>query len=339
MLRFETRIRSRVLEQFLNCLFRDLACCATNKAGHPHRPETQHCSLFRAFQAESGVKPAFTCTWPGCRPEHATVRWTVALPSKRSGRREASRSDERREPPESKVPVRRQPGRLRLASAEAPLSPLRGASLRPLRVLGASTVRWAVECSACSGWQLVGLRNVDVGLTAEALPFRIKPSGGGLRRTLARRSGTTAIAFLWVRPRSAARVPRSSNLPRLGLGRGRALPSNLFVRLCGLRFRGFSLSGKLNGASFESVVAGRLPQVHGRCGRKDPRKSHRLDRWAIMAHPRGKSHRPAINAAYGRDGREGTRCKLGPRCASVGAKTRSVERGALREKRMEEHRI
>ena len=128
-----------------------------------------------------------------------------------------------------------------------------------------------------------------------------------------------------------------SAMPRSG--EGARVPSNLFVRLCGLRFRGFSLSGKLNGASFESVVAGRLPQVHGRCGRKDPRKSHRLDRWAIMAHPRGKSHRPAINAAYGRDGREGTRCKLGPRCASVGAKTRSVERGALREKRMEEHRI
>ena len=236
-------------------------------------------------------------------------------------------------------PARRQPRRLRLASAEAPPSPLREASLRPLRVPGASTARRTVERSARSGWQLVGLRNVYAGLTAEALQFRIKPSGGraaGHACEAARHDGDRfPVGATALRCTGAASL--QSAMPRSG--KGARVPSNLFVRLCGLRFRGFSLSGKLNGASFESVVAGRLPQVHGRCGRKDPRKSHRLDRWAIMAHPRGKSHRPAINAAYGRDGREGTRCKLGPRCASVGAKTRSVERGALREKRMEEHRI
>ena len=34
---------------------------------------------------------------------------------------------------------------------------------------------------------------------------------------------------------------------------------------------------------------------------------------AIMAHPRGKSHRPfTYDAAYGRDGREGNRWELGP---------------------------
>ena len=121
MLRFGTCIRGRVLKQFLNYLFRDLARCTTNEAERLHRPETQHCPHFRAFQASSAAKPALACILSGCHPEHATVQRTVALLSTRSGRREASRSDGRREPPESnkpsesKDPARRQPKRFQLA--------------------------------------------------------------------------------------------------------------------------------------------------------------------------------------------------------------------------------
>ena len=45
-----------------------------------------------------------TCARPGCHPEHVTVQGTVALPSTRSERREASRSDERRSRRSRRIP-------------------------------------------------------------------------------------------------------------------------------------------------------------------------------------------------------------------------------------------
>lgn len=50
---------------------------------------------------------------------------------------------------------------------------------------------------------------------------------------------------------------------------------------------------------------------------------------AIMAHPRGKSHRPfTYDAAYGRDGREGNRWELGPG-ARVWGQRLGQSKGAL----------
>ncbi len=89
-LRFETCIRSHAFKQFLNCLFRDLVRCTTNEAGHLHRPETQHCSHFRAFRASSTAKPPLACTRPGwqcvglrnathCRPKAAVLKLKTRL--------------------------------------------------------------------------------------------------------------------------------------------------------------------------------------------------------------------------------------------------------------------
>ncbi len=54
-------------------------------------------------------------------------------------------------------------GALSVGAARDPPPPLRCASPRPLRALGSSAARRAVECSARSGRQRVGLRNIDGG--------------------------------------------------------------------------------------------------------------------------------------------------------------------------------
>ena len=98
--------------------------------------KTAHSTAFSVISGFLYVEPPLTCARPGCHPEHATVQWTVALPSTQSGRREASRSDERREPPEPKDPARRQPGASGCRRAGS------FGSLRSLRM----TMRWLARC-------------------------------------------------------------------------------------------------------------------------------------------------------------------------------------------------
>ncbi len=119
--------------------FRDQAFCAIEaREGRESAPQTAHSTVFSVI-FWFGARRARTwvaCARPGCHPEHATVQWTAALPSTRSGRREASRSDERREPPEPKDPARRQPGASGWHRAGS------FGSLRSLRM----TMRWLAQC-------------------------------------------------------------------------------------------------------------------------------------------------------------------------------------------------
>ena len=130
--------------------------------------------------------------------------------------------------------------------------------------------------------------------------------------------------------RNLARFERGSNATaqtfstRFGLvGQVGYEERHAAVFRCALLAR-FHFCYTISYASFESVVAGFSTSVHGRCGRKDPRKPRGL-RATIMAYPRGKPHRLSI-ATSGCDGREG-KAQAEFQCASVGAKTRSVERG------------
>ncbi len=107
------------------------------------------------------------CARPGCHPEHATVQRTVALPSTRSGRREASRSDERREPPEPKDPARRQPGASGWHRAGS------FGSLRSLRM----TMRWLAQCQ----WRF----DIEV-VWAGFFRKNSRRPGGGSTRVVAR---------------------------------------------------------------------------------------------------------------------------------------------------------
>ena len=144
------------------------------------------------------------CARPGCHPEHATVQRTVALPSTRSGRREASRSDERRGPPEPKDPARCQP--------EAPGCRRAGSfgSLRSLRM----TMCWLAQCQR---WF-----NVEA-VWDECAPFRrrgrLRPAAGS---QAAGRRGVTLLRLLprlhrrpgtCRRSRPRRRHPRSSAPP------------------------------------------------------------------------------------------------------------------------------
>lgn len=89
---------------------------------------------------------------------------------------------------------------------------------------------------------------------------------------------------------------------------------------------GIARSAKLGFASSRSVVAASSRRlVHGRCGRKDPRKRAALPR-VSMAHPRGKSHRPfPWTCGIRPRGREGDGCKLGPSARVWGQRLGQLE--------------
>lgn len=122
-------------KSFLHALFRINRELGIAVVVATHAPEAMVAYATAAFELADGRVEAvplerFSC--PPCHPEHSTVQWTVELPSTRSERREASRSDDAQRGVEgSRAALAVAPS---VGTARDPSTPPTGAPLRMTKV-------------------------------------------------------------------------------------------------------------------------------------------------------------------------------------------------------------